>query len=168
MPDARRKDLCKPRRIKRKQIWYKIVLMFALIGKFLLFFTFVFWLVFQPSPDSLLPPFALVNQKHAFCICIFTQTHPQKKKKTNVYAYTCKYVLAYVRVSCLFLCKWHISYFSTFRYLFNLPLPFAFSHIEYSYGSESKLYQILLVFHLLLVLSVSEFPNIVREIVCGT
>lgn len=165
MPEARRKDLCKPRRIKRKQIWYKIVLMFALIGKFLLFsHSYSDWFFnHPPTPNS---PLCLSKSKACLLYLHFYTDSPTKK--TYVYAYTCKYVLAYVRVSCLFLCKWHISYFSTFRYLFNLPLPFAFSHIEYSYGSESKLYQILLVFHLLLVLSVSEFPNIVREIVCGT
>lgn len=49
--------------------------------------------------------------------------------------HTRKYTLACVvrvRVSCLFLflCKWHFSYFSILRYLFNFPLPFNSSALD--------------------------------------
>lgn len=85
-------------------------------------FYFEFRLNFQPTAALVHFNSALLahtNQKKAFCICIFTQT--------PTHIHTCKYTLACVvrvRVSCLFLCKWHFSYFSIFRYLFNFPLPF--------------------------------------------
>lgn len=102
--------------------------MAALIGKCSFFTRFFFELkrnFYPPAPLVHFNSLLSLNTQIKGMPFVFAFLH--RLPHTDYHTYTCKYTLGCVmrvRVSCLFLCKWHFSYFSTFRYLFNFPLPF--------------------------------------------
>lgn len=102
--------------------------MVAIIGKFLLFFfiffTFVFWLGFQPSPNFLLP--LCLSKSKACLLYLHFYTDSPTKKHTYTHTHASTYSLMSVFPVCFYANGiFHISLLSVIYLicLCHLPLP---------------------------------------------